>query len=78
VRALFANDSALAAGWIHYLAFDLFIGSWIVRDGLERQVPRLLITFCLPLTLVAGPAGLLLYFAFRLAFARRTQPEASV
>ncbi|HEY0630270.1 MAG TPA: abscisic acid-deficient protein Aba4 family protein, partial [Sphingomicrobium sp.] len=30
VRALFASDSALAAGWLHYLAFDLFVGSWIV------------------------------------------------
>jgi hypothetical protein len=78
VRSLFANDSALAAGWIHYLAFDLFIGSWIVRDGVERRVPRLLIVPCLPLTFLAGPAGLLLYFALRLAFARRTKPEVSV
>lgn len=78
VRSLFANDSALAAGWIHYLAFDLFIGSWIVRDGIERRIPRLLIVPSLPLTFLAGPAGLLLYFAIRLAFARRAKPEASL
>ena len=33
VRALFANDAALDAGWLHYLAFDLFVGTWIVRQG---------------------------------------------
>ena len=36
VRALFAVDAALVAGWLHYLAFDLFVGSWIVEDGLAR------------------------------------------
>src|SRR5687767_6477947 len=36
IRALFANDSALVAGWLHYLAFDLFIGGWIVRRSEEH------------------------------------------
>lgn len=68
VRALFADDSALAAGWLHYLAFDLFIGAWIARDGTRRDVPALLILLCLPLTFLFGPAGLLLYLALRLIF----------
>jgi hypothetical protein len=75
VRSLFANDAALAAGWIHYLAFDLFVGSWITRDGLERRVPWLLLVPCLALTFLAGPAGLLLYLALRLAFTARTGVE---
>lgn len=77
VRALFANDSALAAGWLHYLAFDLFVGAWIVRDGLESAVPRLLLLPCLPLTFLFGPAGLLLYLVLRLASGRRAHPENS-
>ena len=72
IRALFADDSALVAGWFHYLAFDLFVGTWIVRDGLDRGVPALLILLCLPLTFLFGPAGLLLYLLLRLAF--REQP----
>lgn len=75
VRALFANDAALAAGWLHYLAFDLFVGVFITRDGLERGVPALLVLPCLPLTLMFGPLGLLLYLALRLARGRREQPE---
>ena len=75
VRTLFASDSALTAGWLHYLAFDLFIGSWIVADGLERRVPALLILPCLPLTFLFGPLGLLVYISLRLAFRRRQPAE---
>jgi hypothetical protein len=75
IRALFASDSALVAGWLHYLAFDLFVGGWIVADGLKRGIPRLLILPCLPLTLLFGPLGLLLFIPLRLVFARREASE---
>lgn len=75
IRALFASDSALVAGWFHYLAFDLFVGTWIVRDGLERKLHPLLILPCLPLTFLFGPAGLLLYLILRFALRRRSLPE---
>ena len=75
VRSLFASDSALAAGWLHYLAFDLFVGSWIVADGVERRIPALLILPCLPLTFLFGPLGLLLFILLRLAFQRRQPAE---
>ena len=74
IRALFASDSALVAGWFHYLAFDLFVGAWIVRDGLERKLHPLLILPCLPLTFLFGPAGLLLFLILR--FALRGRPRA--
>jgi ABA4-like protein len=77
VRALFANDAALAAGWLHYLAFDLFVGAWIVRDGLETPVPRLLLIPCLALTFLFGPSGLLLYLVLRLALRARPPREIS-
>jgi Domain of unknown function (DUF4281) len=77
VRALFASDSALAAGWLHYLAFDLFVGTWIARDSTERRVHGLLVLPCLGLTLMFGPAGLLLYLLLRLAGGRRATPEAA-
>lgn len=62
VRQLFSSDWALLAGWIHYLAFDLFIGAWLTRDAISRNVSRWLLIPCLPLTFLLGPLGLLLYF----------------
>jgi hypothetical protein len=75
VRGLFANDSALTAGWLHYLAFDMFVGSWIARDSAERGIHPLPVVPCLILTLLFGPAGLLAYFILRLAFGRRLKTE---
>jgi hypothetical protein len=65
VRALFENPWALLAGWTHYLAFDLFIGGWEVRDAQRRGIPHLLIVPALVLTFLLGPAGLLLYLTIR-------------
>ena len=71
VRTLFANDAALAAGWLHYLAFDLFIGAWISRDAASRGISPLIVLPCLPLTFLLGPAGLLLYLAARITLANK-------
>ena len=65
VAALFSNHWLLLAGWIHYLCFDLFIGSWEVRDSLERGISQWLVLPCLFFTFMFGPVGLLLYFTIR-------------
>jgi prepilin signal peptidase PulO-like enzyme (type II secretory pathway) len=65
VRALFSNEWLLLAGWVHYLAFDLFIGSWQVRDAQKHHIPHLLVIPGLILTFFFGPVGLLLYFIVR-------------
>jgi len=71
VRQLFTSDAALAAGWLHYLAFDLFAGSWIAQEGLAADVPLLLILPCLILTFLAGPVGLVAFLILRFAVAGR-------
>lgn len=76
VRSLFASDSALTAGWLHYLAFDLFVGTWIARDSTERRIHGLLVAPCLALTLFFGPAGLLLYLILRAASGSRAAAES--
>jgi len=70
VAALFRSPWALLAGWVHYLAFDLFVGAWEVRDAARRQVPHLAVVPALALTFLFGPVGLLVYFGGRAAFGR--------
>jgi hypothetical protein len=65
----------LLAGWIHYLAFDLFIGSWEVRDAQRLGLNHLLVIPCLALTFLFGPIGLMLYFLIRLAAKKQTVLE---
>ena len=65
VAALFSVQELLLAGWIHYLAFDLFVGAWEVRDAQSQGIHHLLVIPCLLATFMAGPAGLVLYWLLR-------------
>jgi len=68
VARLFESRELLLAGWVHFLAFDLFVGAWIVRDARETgALPFWLVLPCLPLTFLFGPIGLAAYFALRAA-----------
>jgi hypothetical protein len=83
VRSLFQSDWVLLAGWIHYLAFDLFVGSWIARKTLERGINRLVLIPILPLTFMFGPVGLVAFafvdaIAARLSFRPASGPTGEV
>lgn len=70
VATLFSNPWLLLAGWVHYLAFDLFVGSWQVRDARTQGIAHWIVIPCLILTFMLGPTGLLLYFVIRTARVR--------
>ncbi len=61
VRQLFDRPGLLAAGWLHYLAFDLFVGTWMARESARRGMPHWAVLPCLALTFLFGPAGLLAF-----------------
>lgn len=73
VRAIFASDAGVAIGWTHYLAFDLFVGLWIARDGDAKKVSRLVQAPVLVATFLAGPLGLLVWLILREPAARRQE-----
>ena len=65
VMKLFDDPFAVVAGWVHYLAFDLFVGSWELSNGQKMGIHHMLLVPCLILTFLFGPIGLLLYFIIR-------------
>jgi hypothetical protein len=65
VRQLFLSDGGLLAGWIHYLAFDLFVGLWIAERADRAQLSRLLQAPILLATFMFGPLGLLMFYVTR-------------
>jgi hypothetical protein len=71
VAALFRTEGVLLAGWVHYLAFDLFIGAWICRRGAAEGINPWLVRLCLPPTFLAGPVGLLMFLGLRAAIRSR-------
>jgi hypothetical protein len=65
---LLSRPEAALVAWIHFLAFDLFVGRWAYRDSRERRVSAWLMAPVLLLTLLFGPLGLLLYLMLRTQF----------
>src|SRR5690606_15366811 len=61
VMALFTVENAALAGWVHYLAFDLLIGMWILNQNKQLNIHQVLIAPCLFLTFMFGPVGFLLF-----------------
>ena len=68
---VFATESFLLVFWIHFLALNLFLGSWISRDGIKYNMPRNLVAIPLILIYFTGPVGLVLYWLFRVFYAKR-------
>jgi hypothetical protein len=77
VGALFSNRWLLLAGWLHYLAFDLLVGTWEVRDARQRGIPHVAVLPCLALTFMFGPAGWLLYSVVRSTLSRTSATAAA-
>lgn len=71
VMQLFTNPWATLAGWLHYLAFDLLIGAWEVRDAEENGISHWFVIPCLFFTFMLGPAGFLMYMGLRAIFRLR-------
>ena len=71
LEGLVNSYSALIVGWVHYLAFDLLVGLYIVNNAAKHGISRYIIFPCLILTFLAGPTGLLLYFIIRTIRTRR-------
>jgi uncharacterized PurR-regulated membrane protein YhhQ (DUF165 family) len=72
VMVLFSSPMAVLAGWVHYLAFDLFVGAWEARDAQRHGIGRGWMVLPLVSTLMAGPVGLSLYLGIRWARTRST------
>ena len=68
---IFATESFLLVFWLHFLALNLFLGSWVSRDGVKYGMPRNLIFIPLILIYFSGPVGLVLYWLMRVFYAKK-------
>lgn len=71
LTSLFSNSSFLIMFWIHFLAINLFVGSWIVTDAQKFQINKIHLIIPLVVTYLIGPVGLFFYWFIRIFYARR-------
>ena len=65
---VFATENFLLIFWIHFIALNLFLGSWVSRDGVKYNIPRRFVFIPLILIYFTGPLGLVLYWFFRIFY----------
>ncbi len=70
VAALLGSPGGATVGWMHFLAFDLFVGRWVYLDAIERKIHPLVMAPILFFVFMLGPIGLLVYLITRMIFLR--------
>ena len=68
---IFSTESFLLFFWLHFLALNIFLGSWMSRDGVKYNINRSLMFFPLLLVYFTGPLGLVIYWIIRIFYAKR-------
>ena len=71
VSELFRDDLYLLMFWTHFVAVNLFIGGWILKDSNKFGINKIILAFPLVITYLIGPFGILLYWLVRIFYAKR-------
>ncbi len=70
VIKMFQGSWGFLTGWVHYLCFDLVVGSYMVIGAKKIQLNKGILFVCLLLTFMAGPIGFLIFRAIKLSKSR--------
>ena len=68
---VFADESFLLIFWLHFLSLNIFVGSWLSRDGIKYNIPRKWVAVPLLLVYFSGPVGLILYWSIRIFYSKK-------
>ena len=68
---IFATESFLLIFWIHFLALNLFIASWVSRDAVKYNIPKKIVFLPLVIIYFTGPVGFVLYWFFRIFYSKK-------
>ena len=68
---IYSNESLRLIFWLHFLAISLFVGAWIARDGERFMIPKFISAPCIAITYFTGPFGIVIYWFFRIFYAKK-------
>tara|TARA_B100000745_G_scaffold270520_1_gene197464 strand:+ start:374 stop:766 length:393 start_codon:yes stop_codon:yes gene_type:complete len=68
---VFAIENFLLVFWLHFIALNLFLGSWVSRDSFKYNMPKKLSFIPLILIYFTGPLGLVMYWMIRIFYSKR-------
>tara|TARA_B100001123_G_C15214575_1_gene988654 strand:- start:321 stop:794 length:474 start_codon:yes stop_codon:yes gene_type:complete len=68
---IFATESFLLAFWLHFIALNLFLGTWVSRNGAKYNMPKSVVALPLILIYLFGPAGLVIFWMIRIFYSKK-------
>ena len=68
---IFATEGFLLVFWLHFLALNIFLGSWMARDGIKYNISKIVVSAPLVMVYFTGPLGLVLYWIIRVFYAKK-------
>tara|TARA_S200000501_G_C20528973_1_gene614735 strand:+ start:21 stop:494 length:474 start_codon:yes stop_codon:yes gene_type:complete len=68
---LFEEQLYIMIFWIHFIAINLFVGGWIVKDSQKFLINKVLLSVPLIFTYLIGPFGIFIYWVIRIFYAKR-------
>lgn len=72
IAGLLGTPNGATIGWIHFLAFDMFVGRWVYLDSRTRNLTAWLASPAIFFVLMFGPFGFLLYLLISSIVGRKT------
>ena len=68
---LFEDQLYIMIFWTHFIAINLFVGGWIVKDSHKFSINKILLSVPLIVTYLIGPIGIFIYWIIRIFYAKR-------
>ena len=69
--ALFSTETFLLVFWLHFVAINIFVGSWMSKDSLKYNISKKIVFIPLLLVYFSGPLGLAIYWMLRILYAKK-------
>ena len=68
---IFSTEAFLLIFWIHFIALNLFLGSWVSSDAIKYNISKKVVFIPLILIYLSGPVGLTFYWLFRIFYSKK-------
>ena len=68
---IFSNETFLLVFWLHFVAINIFVGSWTSKDALKYNISKKIVFIPLLLIYFSGPLGLVIYWMLRIFYAKK-------
>ena len=70
ISELFRDDLYLLMFWAHFVAVNLFIGGWMLKDSNKFGINKIVLALPLIITYLIGPIGILIYWLIKIFYAK--------